>query len=188
MSENVASANSTSSETIHEREHATGRANPSARVKRAPKPQPSEETRKRIPDDNMKIPHPDNLTLGQYAEHLFRILMYKGKEVKDDNKEHWDGMHFALIKANIMDLAEQGELWLPPHDWMPIWLDDTRLTMVSFNTTLGLVMNEDPSNGRTIVKRLLPKSPAVKRGVLPGMFLLSVNGNPVHDKHFREIK
>ncbi|KAL1526644.1 hypothetical protein AB1Y20_015348 [Prymnesium parvum] len=170
-------------------EAATGRAMPAER--KAPRPARSGESDvlSSLPDDNMEIPHPDNLTLGQYAEHLYRIFVFKGKESDEaDLKGHWNGMQMALIKFNIMNAAHNGELWLPPQDWMPPWLDDTRLTMVSFNTTLGLVMNEDPHTGRTIVKRLLPKSPAVKRGVMPGMFLISVNGQTVSDKHYKEVK
>ncbi|KAL3913655.1 MAG: hypothetical protein SGPRY_007906 [Prymnesium sp.] len=139
-------------------------------------------------DDEMEIPHPDGLSLGQYAEHIYRVFVFHGQDGPKDLKEHWNGMQMALIKFNIMEAAQKGELWLPPKEWLPISQDSTQLTMVAFNTTLGLVMNEHPQNGRTIVKRLLPNSAAVQRGVLPGMFILSVNGLNVSDKHFKEVK
>ena len=189
--ETAAAVKSAKAAAVEEKERNSGRAAPAEKKKAKKKASEgsSDDWKSKLPDDNMEIPHPDGLKLGEYANHLYRIFQFQGKEPPPDGKGgNYSGMTLALIRFNIMEQAEEGKLWLPPTDWMPIKIDDTRLTIVSFNTTLGLVMNEDPNYGRTMVKRLLPNSPATKRGVLPGMFLLTVNGEEVSDKHYKEIK
>jgi len=137
-----------------------------------------------IPKDDMEIPHPDGLNLGEYSEHLYEVAKLKGIA----GEGGWSGLTLALVKSNIRDFAERGELWLPPEDWVPAPRDASRFSRIFVNTTTGLALNKDALTGRVMVKRCLPNSPALKLGIQPGTFLVSVNGVRIPDKHHQEIK
>jgi C-terminal processing protease CtpA/Prc len=66
--------------------------------------------------------------------------------------------------------------------------DTTRFARVFINSTTGLALNKDALTGRVVVKRCLPDSPAMKLGIEPGTFLVSVGGVRIPDKHHQEIK
>lgn len=68
-----------------------------------------------LPKDSMKIPHPDGLNLGEYSDHIYEVAKLKG--IVGDGG--WSGMTMALIRMNIKEWAEKGELWMPPEDWIP---------------------------------------------------------------------
>jgi len=132
----------------------------------------------------MEIPHPDGLNLGEYSDHLYEVAKLKGIA----GEGGWSGMTLALVKTNIRDSAEKGELWMPPEDWIPKPRDFSRFARVFINTTTGLALNKDALTGRVVVKRCLPNSPALKLGIQPGTFLVSVAGERIPDKHHQEIK
>ncbi|KAL1511719.1 hypothetical protein AB1Y20_005007 [Prymnesium parvum] len=114
------------------------------------------------------------------------------EENEKDFAEYWRGLPAGerAILASIMQshAAAHFQRWEPPDlgsKEQPVVASS--FSRVFTEAALGLALNKDEL-GRTIVKRVLPDSPASSRNIPPGSLVTAVNGESAHGKHFKEVQ